>query len=638
MPKIFNTKLEHGHIKVILNDDAEGPQPVEMLIYEDIGDDPWSGTSGITAKAVRSALSDIPKGSPIDVRFNCNGGDVREGKGIKTAFDEWTGKKTASIDGIAASVASWLPMNFDEIRAPAHAEMFIHDAWGMCIGNAADMTSQAQELDQTSDQIAQMYSKRTGKSAKKMRDMMRQGTLMTAEKAKELGFIDRITDDKPVSNFREIQISNMRSRLAVLNKITTTQQGGQPETENKMNRKQKIALLNKCGVSVSKNATDDFINKMFDSVKATFPQNAVKYKSGDSGAHADDCNCADCGMSNSDDEPDAGMNAPEPDAEEPDADAPDGAPGNEGEMFKAATANKKAITKLENSYRQLVEREKRNSYQNRLEKYVEAGKINALELPEWMNLAMATEETAEGKNTVLDLLEKREGILPGRNALTIELGDSGEEKTVPGLEKIIKNLRKPAEYYSRNGTLPERLQDRMIIGQNSKTIAKKIGALKTYDKKTGELTGPLREAWDRFEIGGQRNANTMGAGLLRQVILSEVMRAFRRAFTPMTYYSHNFGNVPLEGTDVVQVPYYPLATTQSTEFLYANGYQVAPNAQTLSKNLTVGGIGNGVASAGSGRKYQSLQFSAYEIRRQPWLDIQKVVCYGRRAISSGCSG
>lgn len=624
MPKqIFNTKLDHGYIKVIFNDDTAGPQPVEMLIYEDIGDDPWSGASGITAKAVRSALNDIPKGSPLDVRFNCNGGDVREGKGIKTAFDEWTGKKTASIDGMAASVASWLPMNFDEIRAPAHAEMFIHDAWGMCIGNAEDMTKQASELDQTSQQIAQMYAKRTGKSVKKMRDMMKEGTLMTAEKAKELGFIDRITDDQPVSNFRPVQISNMRSHLAVLNKITT-QQGGQPEPENKMNRKQKIVQLNKCGVSVSKNATDEFINKMFDLVKATFPQNAVKYKSGTSGAHADDCNCADCGMSNSDDEPDPGMNAPEPDVEEPDADADDGAPGTEGELFKAATANSKKITQLQNDYRKMVEKEKRNSYQNRLEKFIEAGKINALELPEWMNLAMATEETAEGKNIVLDLLEKREPFLPGRNALSIELGDSGEEKTVPGLEKIIKNLRKPAEYYSRNGTIPERLQDRMIIGQNSKMIAKKIGALKTYDKRTGELTGPLRDAWDRFEVGGQRNANVMTAGLLRQLILSETMRAFRRAFTPLTYFAHSFGNVPLEGTDVVQVPYYPLATTQSTEFLYANGYTITPNGQTLSKNLTVGGIGNGVASAGSGRKYQSLQFSAYEIRRQPWLDIQKL--------------
>jgi hypothetical protein len=62
----------------------------------------------------------------------------------------------------------------------------------------------------------------------------------------------------------------------------------------------------------------------------------------------------------------------------------------------------------------------------------------------------------------------------------------------------------------------------------------------------------------------------------------------------------------------------------STEFTYATGYVVAPNAQTLNKQIYVGGKGDGVATPGSGRKYKALQFSAYEIRRQPWLDVQKL--------------
>ena len=102
------------------------------------------------------------------------------------------------------------------------------------------------------------------------------------------------------------------------------------------------------------------------------------------------------------------------------------------------------------------------------------------------------------------------------------------------------------------------------------------------------------------------------------------MRAFRREFASLSYFAHNFGNVPLEGTDVVQVPYYPLATTASTEFTYANGYVIGANAVTSAKNITVGGVGNGVATPGSGRKYQTLQFTGYQIRRYPWLDIQKL--------------
>jgi ATP-dependent protease ClpP protease subunit len=612
MPRqIFNTKLPHGNIQVAFND--ETVEPIEMQIYEDIGDDPWSGESGITAKAFRNALKDVPKTRPLDLRINSNGGDVREGLGIKTCLDEWQGRKTASIDGIAASVASWLPMNFDEIRAPAHAQMFIHDAWGMCMGNAADMTSQALELDKTSNQIAEIYSRKTKKPVDEMRDLMRPGTLMTATEAKDLGFIDKITDGEALANFRPIQISNMRARLAILNKLIPAPQGGQPTKHKQMNRKQKIALLNKWGISVSKNATDAFIEAMWNGVKSTLPKNAAKFKNGKDGDHADDCDCADCAM----------KNAPEPDEEDPDADADDGAPGTEGELFRAATENKRLAAKMKN----FLEKQRVTAIQNRLDKFVEEGRIQGADVPGWMNLAIGAADDNDGKNPILMQLEKLPIKLPGRNPVDFQVDVIGNDdgSTVDGLGKIVNRLREPIEFYSRNRKTPEGNIARLTVAQNSKQIARLLGKMKAFDKKTGELIGPLRALWDKFELSPQMNANTMVTGLLRQVILSEIMRAFRRAFTPLTYFSHNFGIVPLEGTDIIQVPYYPLSTVQSTEFLYANGYQIAANAQTLSKAITVGGIGNGVATAGSGRKYQSLQFEAYEIRRQPWLDIQKLM-------------
>src|SRR6185312_3446459 len=87
----------------------------------------------------------------------------------------------------------------------------------------------------------------------------------------------------------------------------------------------------------------------------------------------------------------------------------------------------------------------------------------------------------------------------------------------------------------------------------------------------------------------------------------------------------NYKDVALQGTDKVEVPYYPLDTTASTEFVQANGYVMGANAQTSNKEVVVGGIGNNVASSGSGRKYKPLQFSAYEIARQPWLNIAQLI-------------
>ncbi len=250
----------------------------------------------------------------------------------------------------------------------------------------------------------------------------------------------------------------------------------------------------------------------------------------------------------------------------------------------------------------------------------------------WVDLAL-THEADDETNPVIAQLNKLPSVLPGTAPLNIVVLD--EDGSLDCLDRNVQNLLKAQTYFNRNGSKPERLHDRMMIGENSKKVSALINKQKQYSKtefvsfnssgRLPQLVGPLRDMWDKFAIGaGPRNANTMSTQLLRQVILSETMRAFRRQFASLSIFSHNFGSIPLEGTDKMEVPYYPLDTVASTEFKYADGYVINPNAQTLYKEVFVGGIGNGVATPGSGRKYKALQFTAYEIRRQPWLDIQKL--------------
>ena len=612
--RVVNFKGGDGTITTIydLGDDS----PVEMMIYGAIGEDPWTG-QGLTAKAFSDALKDIPKTRPLDIRINSAGGEVWEGLAIKSLLDEWTGRKTASIDGMAASVASWLPMSCDEVRAPKHAQMFIHDAWGMTMGNAADHAEAAANLEKTSQQIAQIYATKGNKSADEFRDLMRtgNGTLFTAEEANAIGLIDVLTDDEPVENFTALQIRNMRSKLAVLN-AKSPAAGGQPKNTNTiMNRKEKIALLNKWGVSVSKNATDSYIDTMLNSIKSTLPQNAVKYKSGTSGDHATDCNCSDCGM----------KNAPKPNAEPPESDAPGAEEADEDTLYKAAEeGNPQGNNKLVLNF---LNRQRRKGIQESLDKLATEGRLPANAISKWLNAAVAAVDADDGVNPIINMLEETLPVQsPGRSPLDLSFIELGDDNSVEGISKAVNKLMAPAAYNSRNGSAAENLHERIIIGQNSKQVSNLVNRLKKYKNEgtpNEELIGPLRDCYDRA-VMSPRNANTMTGGLLRQVILSEVMRAFRRQFTSLTYFSHNFGNIPLEGTDIAQVPYYPLNTTASTEFTYANGYVINANAQTLSKNITIGGAGLGAATPGVGRKYQPLKFTAYEIRRQPWLDIQKL--------------
>ena len=628
MPKQIN-KLKKGPFNLTVTYDKASQEPVELMIYQDIGDDPFGDSEGFTAKDFQEVTKDLDRNRPLDLRLNSAGGLVWEGLAIKTLINEWPGNKSASIDGMAASVASWICCDKSiEMRAPRHAQMFIHPAWGICMGNADDMRKQADDLEKTSNQIAGIYAAKTGKSVDYWLDFMRVNSLFTAEEANKLGLIDRLTDEDPVSNFSAIQVRNMKAKLATLNsyRLTTT-----TNSEHIMNRKEKIALLNKMGISCSKNATEAFLDKILGGL---FTKET--YKNGTSGDHTDDCGCMNCAAKNMEDdkEPDPGpkkakaKNAPEPNAEKPDPDADEGAgAGDEGTLFKAATANR--LKQLETQLNRQAQAQRNTLLQSSLDKLVSEGRIQGNDIPGWMNMAQQAAEDKDGNNPVIAQLNKLPALLPGREPLNIVVGESD---SILDLDKNIQNLNKAQDYYNRNGSGPRTRNEREEIGSRSKQISRMVNRLKKYDGKensnsvTGpmpQLIGPLREAWDSW-AAGPHNANTMSAPLLRSIIMSEVMRAFRRQFASLSIFSHNFGIVPLEGTDKMEVPYYPLDTVASSEFTYANGYVIAPNTQTLSKEVFVGGIGNGVATPGSGRKYKALQFTAYQVRRQPWLDIQKL--------------
>ncbi len=146
-----------------------------------------------------------------------------------------------------------------------------------------------------------------------------------------MGFIDKLTDDEPISNFTDKQISNMTAKLVALNSINKPAQQGEQNNKNKMNRTQMEALLNKLGIKFNKADTDEQLVTLLDKYNAA---PAPAKKSAKKNA------AKECG----EDDDDA-MNAPEPNAEIPDADADDGAPGTEGAMFKAATANTLKLNK-----------------------------------------------------------------------------------------------------------------------------------------------------------------------------------------------------------------------------------------------------------------------------------------------------
>jgi len=162
---------------------AQAGAPTQVMVYDEIG---WWG---VTAQDFIDDLKDIQ--GPIDLHLNSPGGEVFDGIAIH-AFLAARGNVTTYVDALAASIASVIAMAGTEIVMGRNASMMIHDGFGMCIGNAADMREQAELLDRVSDNIASIYADRTGKPVADWRAAMLAETWYIGQEAVDAGLADRL--------------------------------------------------------------------------------------------------------------------------------------------------------------------------------------------------------------------------------------------------------------------------------------------------------------------------------------------------------------------------------------------------------------------------------------------------------------
>lgn len=155
--------------------------------------DSWGGEWGVSAREVAAALDELPA-STTEIRLHINspGGEVFEGIAILNALRSHKARVVAVVDGIAASAASFIAVGADETVMARNAELMIHDAWGLTIGNAQDMRDMADLLDHHSDNIASIYADKTGGDVATWRAAMSAETWYSAEEAVAAGLADQV--------------------------------------------------------------------------------------------------------------------------------------------------------------------------------------------------------------------------------------------------------------------------------------------------------------------------------------------------------------------------------------------------------------------------------------------------------------
>jgi ATP-dependent protease ClpP protease subunit len=164
-------------------DSADGAARLD--VYDEIGF--W----GVTASEFSAQLSAV-SAPRLEVHVNSPGGDVFDGIAILNLLRAHPSPVDVIVDGLAASAASVIAMAGQSVTMMPQSQMMIHDASGVCMGNAADMTAMADLLDRVSDTIASAYAGAAGGTQDSWRAAMRAETWYSSEEAVAAGLADKI--------------------------------------------------------------------------------------------------------------------------------------------------------------------------------------------------------------------------------------------------------------------------------------------------------------------------------------------------------------------------------------------------------------------------------------------------------------
>lgn len=620
-----------------------GDYDSEMTIHGQIGTD-YYGDQGYSAQQFQDELKPLAD-KKVLVNIHSPGGNVWDAFAISECIRNH-GNCDTKVLGLAASSGDVIFQAGARRIMPKTAFRMGHNPSALFIaaGNAKELTAQKGEFDKTisrlekhGNTLAKMYAdcNSQDRTLEECRADMDAEEFMDGDESLEKGYCDTCTDEMPVTD--SLDLSGLKKVPATIqNTFNALPQQGTSKTkpadpanntENKVKKTDKIALLNLWGVNLPQGITAETVTD------AWLDEMLAKGKPVVNTARASNLRILAAW----------GVTPKETATEEEITNlVMAGKPGS------GLSAEDKQVMNDLKAQRDSTRRENLRTQILAL-----AGTDGGMRIPlnsvdTWTDRAFNTPDK-DGVNPIVADLKKLEAKPVGIPSIgNLQFGDKADIREI---SKGIENFLAPrnAMLEGRASTADERLRKDLSAGstQCSRTVRKQVDAI-TADKGNHLYRGgffnqqraEIISGWlDSMNImddaqNGPYGSVTVGANLQRQVIFSESMRGFRRRLAPLNSFAHNWNSVPLQGNDQIVVPYYPLFTTASQRFVApgtagaaagTTGYVFAAGVdQAQDKIITVGGLGPVNKIAGQDRAYQALTLSAYLLRRQPWVDIQRL--------------
>lgn len=185
----------------------------EIQIYGEIGF--W----GVTASSVRDQLSQL--NGDVTIKIDSPGGSVFEGISIFNAIKEYNkGKITVVIESLAASIASYIALAGDEIKAYDNSTFMIHNAWSFAYGDGNELRKTANILDGLTSLIAKKYISKTGKSKDEIKVAMDSESYYFGDEILDYGFCDEVISTEN-ENTKEEFVALSREKFKACCKVAS---------------------------------------------------------------------------------------------------------------------------------------------------------------------------------------------------------------------------------------------------------------------------------------------------------------------------------------------------------------------------------------------------------------------------------
>lgn len=145
---------------------------------------------------VRIILANRPeekKNDPINLLLNTNGGDVYEANGIIDYIHSLTVPVNIIARGRAMSAGAMILCSGTGVRAASkNTTIMVHEASAEIFGKSGDIKANADHIDELEEDFYRMMATRTNQDEDFWRKACRKDFYMSAQKALELGVIDKI--------------------------------------------------------------------------------------------------------------------------------------------------------------------------------------------------------------------------------------------------------------------------------------------------------------------------------------------------------------------------------------------------------------------------------------------------------------